>query len=135
MVAFQGQAGDLASALRVYHQCMTILQEELGVNPSPTTCKLYEQILTLDEPLLASSSSPQQLSASGDCQVPGLELPAPEQLSPPSPALPPPTTAIPLIGRKPEWAEIQHWKNARQKVGKSELLLLVGESGIGKPAY
>ena len=132
LMRLHSQAGDRASALRVYHQCMTILQEELGVNPSPTTCKLYEQILTLDEPLLASSSSPQQLSASGDCQVPGLKLPAPEQLSPPSPALPPPTTAIPLIGRKPEWAEIQHWKNARQKVGKSELLLLVGESGIGK---
>ncbi|MEO0770190.1 MAG: BTAD domain-containing putative transcriptional regulator, partial [Cyanobacteria bacterium J06649_4] len=37
--------GDRASALRTYHQCMTTLQEELGVDPSPDTRELYENIL------------------------------------------------------------------------------------------
>jgi len=42
------QMGDRASALRVYHQCITTLQAELGVNSSPVTCKLYEELLILD---------------------------------------------------------------------------------------
>ncbi|PSN19205.1 hypothetical protein C7271_08490 [filamentous cyanobacterium CCP5] len=31
---FHAQAGDRAIALWVYHQCMTLLQEELGVPPA-----------------------------------------------------------------------------------------------------
>ncbi|MBD2448926.1 NACHT domain-containing protein [Nostoc sp. FACHB-152] len=37
--------GDRATALRVYHRCMTLLQEELGVDPSPATRQLYERLL------------------------------------------------------------------------------------------
>jgi DNA-binding SARP family transcriptional activator len=44
-----GQQGDRASALRVYYQCMTILRDELGISPSPSTCKLYEQLLTMED--------------------------------------------------------------------------------------
>ncbi|WP_322744969.1 AAA-like domain-containing protein [Leptolyngbya ectocarpi] len=43
------QEGDRASALRVYHQCMTRLQDELGVPPSPTTCQIYEELLRLED--------------------------------------------------------------------------------------
>jgi DNA-binding SARP family transcriptional activator len=38
-------SGDRANALQVYHRCMTALREELGIDPSPTTRKLYEQLL------------------------------------------------------------------------------------------
>lgn len=37
LMRLHAQEGDRATALRVYHQCMTTLQAELGVNPSPTT--------------------------------------------------------------------------------------------------
>jgi DNA-binding SARP family transcriptional activator len=38
-------SGDRASALQVYHQCMTILREELGVDPSSVTQELYGCLL------------------------------------------------------------------------------------------
>ncbi|MFN8495745.1 MAG: BTAD domain-containing putative transcriptional regulator [Caldilineaceae bacterium] len=43
-------AGDRAAALRVYHTCATTLVNELGVEPSPTTHALYEQLLNLEAP-------------------------------------------------------------------------------------
>ncbi|WP_448526675.1 bacterial transcriptional activator domain-containing protein [Parathermosynechococcus lividus] len=49
LMRLDAQEGDRASVLRVYHQSMTTLQAELGVNPSPTTCKLYEELLTQEE--------------------------------------------------------------------------------------
>jgi DNA-binding SARP family transcriptional activator len=45
MAAYQRQ-GDRAAALRVYRQCQTRLQRELGVPPSPETEALRQQILT-----------------------------------------------------------------------------------------
>lgn len=49
LMRLHAQEGDRASALRVYHQLMTVLREELGVNPSPTTCKPYEDLLPLED--------------------------------------------------------------------------------------
>jgi WD40 repeat protein/DNA-binding SARP family transcriptional activator len=43
------QNGDRANALQVYHRCMTTLREELGVDPSSTTRKLYERLLHEEE--------------------------------------------------------------------------------------
>lgn len=43
------QQGDRARALRVYHTCMTVLQEELGVEPGPETQAIYQQLLHLAE--------------------------------------------------------------------------------------
>ncbi len=37
--------GDRASALRVYHDCATILQRELGVEPAAATREAYERLL------------------------------------------------------------------------------------------
>lgn len=45
--------GNRASALRVYHACTTILQRELGVEPSSATREVYEQLLNR-EPATAS---------------------------------------------------------------------------------
>ncbi|NJK74531.1 MAG: hypothetical protein HC942_11165, partial [Microcoleus sp. SU_5_6] len=41
--------GDRAHALQVYHRCMTLLREELGVDPGAIARKLYEQLLREDE--------------------------------------------------------------------------------------
>ncbi|MEX0272245.1 BTAD domain-containing putative transcriptional regulator [Leptolyngbyaceae cyanobacterium UHCC 1019] len=42
-------SGDRANALQVYHRCMTLLREELGVDPSATTHDFYQRILNEDD--------------------------------------------------------------------------------------
>ncbi len=39
-------ANDRTGALRQYHRCVAILEEDLGVKPAPQTRELYEQIRT-----------------------------------------------------------------------------------------
>lgn len=91
--------GDRARALRAYHTCATVLQRELGVEPSPETREAYERLLALDV----------------------RPVPAPEA----------PHSALPLIGRKGEWAQLQAaWRSAF--TGQPHLVLIDGEEGIGK---
>ncbi|NJN84968.1 MAG: hypothetical protein HC802_23560, partial [Caldilineaceae bacterium] len=40
--------GDRASALRVYHNCATLLEQELGVEPSPATVEFYARLSRQD---------------------------------------------------------------------------------------
>lgn len=40
---------DRASALRVYHECATLLERELEVAPAPTTTALYERLLRISD--------------------------------------------------------------------------------------
>jgi DNA-binding SARP family transcriptional activator/predicted ATPase len=113
------QDGDRASALRVYHQCMTVLREELGVNPSPTTRQIYEELLTLDHIPMSSTR---------------LETAHPTDLPLTQTAVNPilPASELPLIGRQVEWAAIQQWMVDGQNRTHSGVLLLLGEPGIGK---
>ncbi len=122
LMRLHAQEGDRASALRVYHQCMTTLQAELGVNPSPTTCKLYEELLTQEE------SSPPTCVAQEETATP---------VGSDSLLMPPPvrqtfTATLPLIGRVTEWEVIQQWRSHCLEQQRSNLLLLLGEAGIGK---
>lgn len=127
LMRLYGLQGDRAKALQVYHQCMTVLREELGVDPSVATRKLYEQILIEED-------TPKQVGVTSH-----------SSLSVPSPLLPSRSLALsPLIGRESEWAYMQEWAGAILH-GKSstnssstfagavsQVLLLLGESGIGK---
>ena len=73
-----------ARALRVYHTCVTVLQEELGVEPSLATRQQYERLLNIDP------SAPTQ--------------PVESTAAP----------ASPLIGRSREWAALQRvWRQIR----------------------
>jgi len=40
-----------ASALRVYHTCQTVLQQELGVEPGPATREQYKRLLNITGPV------------------------------------------------------------------------------------
>lgn len=124
LMRLHAQEGDRASALRVYHQCMTTLQTELGVNPSPTTCKLYENLLILDD-----APSPPSCTASAPVLA--------SDLSTSTGSLPPirsgfPSPSVPLVGREREWRVIQNWRSHCLEQECPDLLLLLGESGIGK---
>jgi non-specific serine/threonine protein kinase len=48
LIRLHGLSGDRASALRVYQTCVTVLERELGVEPSPATRDTYERILNLE---------------------------------------------------------------------------------------
>jgi DNA-binding SARP family transcriptional activator/predicted ATPase len=129
LMRLHGLKGDRAKALQVYHQCMTMLREELGIDPSANTRKLYEQLLREDEVSEGRSSSDSN----------GVS-PVLSRLSPQRSPLP----RSPLVGREPEWVSIQQWASAmlRQERGgnrgnavmdaESTVFLLAGEPGIGK---
>ncbi len=93
---------DRASALRVYHTCVTTLQRELGVDPDPATREAYEQLMQYETPVNQARSRQTLLAV-------------------------PPT----LIGRKREWETLQEiWHAAR--TGNPHFVLITGEAGIGK---
>lgn len=117
LMQLHADRGDRASALQIYHQCMTVLREELGVDPAPSTQKLYQRLLTEESPVseLSSLSQPSK-SPAIDLQ----QLASPVQVTP----------QFSLVGRKQEWQRILHWQNSPSQ--KTPLLLITGEPGIGK---
>ncbi len=48
LMRFYALCGDRAAALRVYHTRVTILERELGAEPSESTYQVYESLLQLD---------------------------------------------------------------------------------------
>jgi DNA-binding SARP family transcriptional activator len=96
--------GDHAAALRVFHDCVAMLEEELGVEPSPETQAIYGRILNRTIPLTPSES------------LPAAGMPA---------------TSHKLIGRQAEWQTLQAaWYRASR--GQPHLVLIQGDAGIGK---
>jgi predicted ATPase/DNA-binding SARP family transcriptional activator len=95
--------GDRATALHIYHTCVTLLQQELGVEPSPETQQLYQHLLNMPAtPLMQSSAT--------------------------SPVVKP---TLSLVGRQPEWRALQSaWSKA--VAGTAHCVLIAGEAGIGK---
>lgn len=87
--------GDQAGALRAFHRCVTALEEDLGVAPSPATRELHERLTQLESAPVRAPASPA------------------------------------LVGREESWLACQRaWQAARR--GRSSLLLISGEAGIGK---
>ncbi len=61
MMRFYLNTGDRTAALRQYSRCIVILQEELGVEPSPATRALHEQI-RIDKHLPSQTTPPETAS-------------------------------------------------------------------------
>ena len=93
---------DRASALRVYHTCVTTLQREMGVDPDPATREAYERLMQ-QEALVVQPIVHQPL----------------------------PTATPALIGREREW-ELLHDAWQRAVEGEPHFVLVTGEAGIGK---
>src|SRR6266700_4102942 len=93
---------DRASALHVYHTCVTTLQRELGIDPDPATREAYERLMQHETPVIPARVQQTLLAAT-------------------------PT----LIGRKQEWEALQEvWQAA--SAGEPRFVLVTGEAGIGK---
>jgi DNA-binding SARP family transcriptional activator/predicted ATPase len=93
---------DRASALRVYHTCVTTLQREMGVDPDSATREAYERLMQQETPFIPARAQQTLLAAT-------------------------PT----LIGRKREWEALQKaWFAA--STGEPRFVFVTGEAGIGK---
>ncbi|WP_199333391.1 BTAD domain-containing putative transcriptional regulator, partial [Oculatella sp. FACHB-28] len=111
--------GDRANALQIYHRCMSVLREELGVDPSPNTRKLYEQLLREEE---ATNSPTNETIASAPAS----------------------RNAVIQASIATDWGEaidvsIFYGRETEQTIlhqwsinDRSRLLMLVGMGGIGK---
>jgi DNA-binding SARP family transcriptional activator len=94
--------GDRAGALRIYHQCATVLERELDVEPSPVTREIYEQLLAVEETPRLPPRPPGRMAA-----------------------------ASPLVGRHKVWAQLRGaWRVAA--AGRPRFALISGEAGVGK---
>ncbi len=87
---------DRASAVRVYHTCVTTLQREIGVDPDPATREAYERLLQQETPTIQPVVHQPLLAA-------------------------PPT----LIGRKLEWEQLlSAWHQAT--IAEPHFVLVMG---------
>ncbi len=94
--------GNRADALRLYHECVTVLQRELEVEPGDELQHLYQQLLKLEQKK-ENSPTPNERQSRAER----------------------------MIGRHSEWDRLQkNWRTVRQ--GKPRVVLLAGEAGIGK---
>ncbi len=95
--------GDRAAVLRVYHACVTVLERELGAEPSSVTRTLYESLLQSGSSSKVTTADPR---TSRDA-------------------------IAPLVGRRAEWRQLQEaWRKVVK--GQPHVLLISGEAGIGK---
>ncbi|WP_031291560.1 BTAD domain-containing putative transcriptional regulator [Leptolyngbya sp. Heron Island J] len=116
LMALYGEIGDRSTALQLYHQCMTTLQTELGVPPSPTTASIYQQLLLAEENTVETTTEALQ-SAQTAPAIP-LVLAAPNATST-------------LVGREQLFGSLEQWLLSTLDE-PAPLLLLTGEPGIGK---
>lgn len=106
LMRLQAGRGRRSAALRQYQVCVDVLQRELGTEPEPTTRRLYHELLRMPA-AEAGQAAPQPASA--------------EQ----------PVHEAPLVGRGDELAALLAVLDAA-RAGRGQLVLLVGEAGVGK---
>lgn len=103
-------SGDRSSALQTYYRCMTVLRDELGIDPSSTTRNFYESLLNETDVSLSA-----QLEAALQNQVDWGESPDIKN----------------FYGRTKELTQLQQWIVCSQAC---RLVALLGMGGIGKTA-
>ncbi len=95
--------GNRAAALRVYHTCTSVLERELGTEPSRATREVYERLMHVEGKVASQVALPQASKLVG----------------------------TPLVGRRREWVQLQAaWRQTSSR--GAHLVLLTGEGGIGK---
>ena len=107
LMRIYAERGDRAAALRTYHACATMLEKELGVEPSAETAQLHAQLL----------------QHNGIVDHEGIVDRDPDK--------PQTVSRQQLVGRHAEWGRLrQAWGAAAQ--GQAHCVIIWGEAGIGK---
>jgi tetratricopeptide (TPR) repeat protein len=107
--------GDRATALQVYHTCVTTLERELGIGPSAATRALYASLMRSGDASEASSVSQR----------------APRRAARMTPSTTTRGRTPQLVGRSAEWRQLRGaWRRVID--GSPHVVLLSGEAGIGK---
>lgn len=121
LIQLYALVGDRAGALRTYHRCMTILREELGIDPSPAIRDLYDRLLhETDERLTpkigrqTQAPNPQPAPPEGQIRCDWGEA----------------TDTSLFYGRTDELTTLKQWILH----DRSRLITLLGMGGIGKTA-
>ena len=101
----QRLAGDRAAAVRTYHQCVSVLERELGIGPDQATTLEYELLVGQAPQIRRATPRPvHRVSVQG---------------------------RVPLIGRQREMQSLQQcWVDAAD--GRAEFAVVSGEAGVGK---
>ncbi|HET7278622.1 MAG TPA: BTAD domain-containing putative transcriptional regulator [Dermatophilaceae bacterium] len=126
------RAGRAAEALEVHRTFRLLLNDELGIDPSPRLDGLLRAVLeqapTLDAP--AVSATPDR---SGAAAVATDTAPTSTDLHTQAPAvMPTPHRGKTVVGRESETERLAGHLDALVGSGAGSLVLLAGESGIGK---
>ena len=123
-------SGDRTGALHAYRTCQTVLERELGVEPSQATRETYERLMQAEVAPAAGRppAADQRPLPAGAGQA---EAEPPVAIRHPSSATQPPRHNLPLqltsfIGREHELREL------RQLLPTTRLLTLTGAGGTGK---
>ncbi len=125
------------AAIRQYRECVRLLQSELGLDPSPETEQLYQQIRTrslrdnhqsdhIDEPRHTNGSS----NKNGVHKKNGNGLNQPAFLTQ-TPRHPTPPT--PFVAREAELARLNDFLSTTIN-GQGQIVFITGEAGSGKTA-
>ncbi len=102
LMRLYAESGERAAALHTYHLCATVLQRELGIEPSRATREFYERLVQTREPT-----------------------------GPLNAVRPPLLATAQLVGRKSEWSQLHgEWQSTL--TGHPHMVILSGEAGIGK---
>ena len=134
LMRYQAESGDSAGALLTFERCRTILADELGADPSPLTQLWHQRILNGE---IAPRESDLHLGSAP--AAPAVAAAAP-QAGAARPADFPQHTIMPamdsrymdvFVGREAELADTQA-RLDKVLAGKGDLLVLVGEAGVGK---
>ena len=106
LMTVQAAAGDRAAAVRTFHECVSTLRRELGVEPSDETVDAYNVLL----PRSAADGSAQDTFALNKGRGQRVQ---------------------PLVGRDIEWQRLTDcWRESA--AGRAQLVVISGEPGIGK---
>lgn len=108
--------GDRANALQTYHRCMTILCDELGIDPSPATRNLYESLLNETDDALTPQQHPKE------------EITIQTPISTTQTDWGEATDVSLFYGRTEELENLQQWI----KHDRCRVVTLLGMGGIGK---
>lgn len=123
VIELHAAVGDRSSAVRQYERCVTILENELGVEPLPETHAAYQAALASRGPLEEMAPAPRAMV---DPWPDAEHKPTVELTWTTHPGL-----GLELVGRGKSLQQMED-AFALSREGKGGVLLISGEPGIGK---